>query len=229
MTGANTTTFGDLFKNSFLRMFPETIDPWNLVTVLAVSLLLGLGIFLVYRRCFIGVVYDHSFNISLVVMTILTAVIIVTISSNIMLSLGMVGALSIVRYRTAVKSPLDLMFMFWAITTGIAAGATYYYIAAISFCFVALTFWVLKGIKGGRDTYMLVVNYQSEQKAEEEIHRLLTPYKTRIRSKIVRGSQTELTMEILMKNENMNITDAVSAVQGVNDVTLVQYRGSYEA
>lgn len=229
MTGANTTTFGDLFKNSFLRMFPETIDPWNLVTVLAVSLLLGLGIFLVYRRCFIGVVYDHSFNISLVVMTILTAVIIVTISSNIMLSLGMVGALSIVRYRTAVKSPLDLMFMFWAITTGIAAGATYYYIAAISFCFVALTFWVLKGIKGGWDTYMLVVNYQSEQKAEEEIRRLLTPYKTRIRSKIVRGSQTELTMEILMKNENMNITDAVSAVQGVNDVTLVQYRGSYEA
>ena len=174
-------------------------------------------------------VYDHSFNISLVVMTILTAVIIVTISSNIMLSLGMVGALSIVRYRTAVKSPLDLMFMFWAITTGIAAGATYYYIAAISFCFVALTFWVLKGIKGGWDTYMLVVNYQSEQKAEEEIRRLLTPYKTRIRSKIVRGSQTELTMEILMKNENMNITDAVSAVQGVNDVTLVQYRGSYEA
>ena len=76
---------------------------------------------------------------------------------------------------------------------------------------------------------MLVVNYQSEQKAEEEIRRLLTPYKTRIRSKIVRGSQTELTMEILMKNENMNITDAVSAVQGVNDVTLVQYRGSYEA
>ena len=97
----NVTTFGDLFKKSFLEMFPDAIDPWSLVLTLAMSLLLGLGIFLVYRKCFIGVVYDHSFNISLVVMTILTAVIIVTISSNIMLSLGMVGALSIVRYRTA--------------------------------------------------------------------------------------------------------------------------------
>ena len=124
MTETTKITFGDMFRKSFLNLFPETVDPWSLITILAVSLLLGLGIFLVYRRCFIGVVYDHSFNVSLVVMTILTAVIIVTISSNVMLSLGMVGALSIVRYRTAVKSPLDLMFLFWAITTGIATGAT---------------------------------------------------------------------------------------------------------
>ena len=146
----NVTTFGDLFKKSFLEMFPDAIDPWSLVLTLAMSLLLGLGIFLVYRKCFIGVVYDHSFNISLVVMTILTAVIIVTISSNIMLSLGMVGALSIVRYRTAVKSPLDLMFLFWAITTGIAAGAGYYYIAWAAFLFVALVFAVLRGIRQRR-------------------------------------------------------------------------------
>ena len=116
------TTFTDMFKNSFLNMFPETVDPWQLVTVLAVSLLLGLCIYAVYRRCFMGVVYDHSFAISLVIMAVLVSVIIVTISSNVMLSLGMVGALSIVRYRTAVKSPLDLMFLFWAITTGIAVG-----------------------------------------------------------------------------------------------------------
>ena len=147
MTETTRMTFGDMFRNSFLNMFPETIDPWSLVTVLAVSLLLGLGIFLVYRHCFIGVVYDHSFNISLVVMTILTAVIIVTISSNVMLSLGMVGALSIVRYRTAVKSPMDLMFLFWAITTGIAVGATYYYIAALAFLFVAVTFAALRQLQ----------------------------------------------------------------------------------
>lgn len=222
------TTFSDMFKNSFLRMFPETVDPWKLVTVLAVSLLLGLGIFAVYRRCFMGVVYDHSFNISLVVMTILTAVIIVTISSNIMLSLGMVGALSIVRYRTAVKSPLDLMFMFWSITTGIASGAGYYYIAAVSFLFTALVFWILKGMKHRDETYMLVIHCQSGTEAEEAARRSLASCRSRVRSKVLRGGQTELTMEVVMKHDNINLVDTIARIPGVEDVTLVQYRGIYE-
>ena len=225
----NVTTFGDLFKKSFLEMFPDAIDPWSLVLTLAMSLLLGLGIFLVYRKCFIGVVYDHSFNISLVVMTILTAVIIVTISSNIMLSLGMVGALSIVRYRTAVKSPLDLMFLFWAITTGIAAGAGYYYIAWVAFLFVALVFAVLRGIRQRRETYMLILNYQTKEGLEEEIRRVLHNYKAKVRSKIVRGETTELTVEVLMRDDNLSLPNTLSALEGVNDVILVQYRGSYEA
>lgn len=225
----NVTTFGDLFKKSFLEIFPDAIDPWSLVLTLAMSLLLGLGIFLVYRKCFIGVVYDHSFNISLVVMTILTAVIIVTISSNIMLSLGMVGALSIVRYRTAVKSPLDLMFLFWAITTGIAAGAGYYYIAWVAFLFVALVFAVLRGIRQRRETYMLILNYQTREGLEEEIRRVLHNYKAKVRSKIVRGETTELTVEVLMRDDNLSLPNTLSALEGVNDVTLVQYRGSYEA
>ena len=225
----NVTTFGDLFKKSFLEMFPDAIDPWSLVLTLAMSLLLGLGIFLVYRKCFIGVVYDHSFNISLVVMTILTAVIIVTISSNIMLSLGMVGALSIVRYRTAGKSPLDLIFLFWAITTGIAAGAGYYYIAWVAFLFVALVFAVLRGIRQRRETYMLILNYQTKEGLEEEIRRVLHNYKAKVRSKIVRGETTELTVEVLMRDDNLSLPNTLSALEGVNDVTLVQYRGSYEA
>lgn len=225
----NVTTFGDLFKKSFLEVFPDAIDPWSLVLTLAMSLLLGLGIFLVYRKCFIGVVYDHSFNISLVVVTILTAVIIVTISSNIMLSLGMVGALSIVRYRTAVKSPLDLMLLFWAITTGIAAGAGYYYIAWVAFLFVALVFAVLRGIRQRRETYMLILNYQTKEGLEEEIRRVLHNYKAKVRSKIVRGETTELTVEVLMRDDNLSLPNTLSALEGVNDVTLVQYRGSYEA
>ena len=225
----NVTTFGDLFKKSFLEMFPDAIDPWSLVLTLAMSLLLGLGIFLVYRKCFIGVVYDHSFNISLVVMTILTAVIIVTISSNIMLSLGMVGALSIVRYRMAVKSPQDLMFLFWAITTGIAAGAGYYYIAWVAFLFVALVFAVLRGIRQRRETYMLILNYQTREGLEEEVRRVLHNYKAKVRSKIVRGETTELTVEVLMRDDNLSLPNTLSALEGVNDVTLVQYRGSYEA
>lgn len=228
MTETTKITFGDMFRNSFLNMFPETIDPWSLVTILAVSLLLGLGIFIVYRHCFIGVVYDHSFNISLVVMTILTAVIIVTISSNVMLSLGMVGALSIVRYRTAVKSPLDLMFLFWAITTGIAVGATYYYIALLAFLFVAATFGVLRTLRSADNTYMLIINYDPSTYADEEVRRRLKKCKSRIRSKILRGGSAELTIEVIMKNDNMNLADSISSVEGVQDVTLVQYRGSYE-
>ena len=228
MTETTRMTFGDMFRNSFLNMFPETIAPWSLVTVLAVSLLLGLGIFLVYRHCFIGVVYDHSFNISLVVMTILTAVIIVTISSNVMLSLGMVGALSIVRYRTAVKSPMDLMFLFWAITTGIAVGATYYYIAALAFLFVAVTFAALRQLQSSDHTYMLVVNYDPATHADEEVRRRLAKHKNSVRSKIIRGDSAELTIEVILKNDNVNLADSVSSVKGVRDVTLVQYRGSYE-
>ena len=157
MTETTRMTFGDMFRNSFLNMFPETIDPWSLVTVLAVSLLLGLGIFLVYRHCFIGVVYDHSFNISLVVMTILTAVIIVTISSNVMLSLGMVGALSIVRYRTAVKNPLDLMFLFWAITSGIAIGAQYLSIMGVAYFICGIMQSYQNVIRGSGDVNTCVV------------------------------------------------------------------------
>lgn len=223
------TTFADMFKNSFLNMFPETVDPWQLVTVLAVSLLLGLCIYAVYRRCFMGVVYDHSFAISLVIMTVLVSVIIVTISSNVMLSLGMVGALSIVRYRTAVKSPLDLMFLFWAITTGIAVGATYYYIGIVAFLFVAVVFFVLRNVRGGSETYMLVLECSADFPVEEEVRRALASYQTKVRSKVVRNNRAELTVEVLMKDDNMNVVNVISQIEGVDNVTMVQYRGSYDA
>lgn len=223
------TTFADMFKNSFLNMFPETVDPWQLVTVLAVSLLLGLCIYAVYRRCFMGVVYDHSFAISLVIMTVLVSVIIVTISSNVMLSLGMVGALSIVRYRTALKSPLDLMFLFWAITTGIAVGATYYYIGIVAFLFVAVVFFVLRNVRGGSETYMLVLECSADLPVEEEVRRALASYQTKVRSKVVRNNRAELTVEMLMKDDNMNVVNVISQIEGVDNVTMVQYRGSYDA
>ena len=223
------TTFADMFKNSFLNMFPETVDPWQLVTVLAVSLLLGLCIYAVYRRCFMGVVYDHSFAISLVIMSVLGSVIIVTISSNVMLSLGMVGALSIVRYRTAVKSPLDLMFLFWAITTGIAVGATYYYIGIVAFLFVAVVFFVLRNVRGGSETYMLVLECSADLPVEEEVRRALASYQTKVRSKVVRNNRAELTVEVLMKDDNMNVVNVISQIEGVDNVTMVQYRGSYDA
>lgn len=224
-----TTTFSDLFKKSFLKNFDSTGDPVNFLLTLAAALILGLGIYYIYKKCYIGVVYDHSFNVSLVIMTVLVSVIIVTISSNITLSLGMVGALSIVRYRTAVKSPMDLMFMFWAITSGIAAGAGYFYIAFIAYVFVGATFFLLKRAKNETTTYMLIVNMDNSVAAEEEVRRNLVQYKYKLRSKIVKSEKKELTLEVILKRDNYNITDSITQIEGVNDVTLVQYRGSYEA
>ena len=204
------------------------MDPLTLFLTMAVALLVGLGIFFVYKKFFIGVVYDHSFNLSLVIITILVSLIIFTISTNITLSLGMVGALSIVRYRTAVKNPLYLRFLFWAITSGIAIGAQYYYIAVFTLVFVTLALILLKRLKGDERLYVLIINYDASMEVEEEIRRKLVDYRGKLRSKIVKNNSTELTMEIRMKVENMNITEGLSSLEGVHDVTLVQYRGTYE-
>ena len=225
---SSSMSFQDLFKKSILKLVPEQMDPLTLFLTMAVAFLVGLGIFMVYRKCFIGVVYDHSFNISLVIMTILVAVIIVTISTNITLSLGMVGALSIVRYRTAVKNPLDLMFLFWSITSGIAIGAQYYYIAVITLVVVALALVFLRKMKDDEHLYVLIVNYDASMELEEEIRRKLSDYRGKVRSKIVKNNTTELTMEVHLKVENMNLTQLLSSMEGVHDVTLVQYRGTYE-
>lgn len=222
------TTFSDIFKKSFVKLMPNQAQPMELVLTMLVALAVGVGIFLIYRKCFIGVVYDHSFNLSLVIMTVLVAVIIVTISSNVTLSLGMVGALSIVRYRTAVKNPLDLMFLFWAITSGIAIGAQYFFVGLISFLFVALVFALLCRVKGDNSTYVLVINYDTSMQLEEEVRRQLGNYKSKLRSKIVKGGVTELTMELYLRTENVNVTNLFSQMEGVHDVTLVQYRGTYE-
>jgi len=222
------TSTQDVIKSSILKLMPQTIDPISLIITMIVAVLIGIGIFVVYKKCFTGVVYDHAFNTSLVIMTLLVSVIIVTISSNITLSLGMVGALSIVRYRTAVKNPLDLMFMFWSITQGIVIGAGYYYIALICFIIVTLAFAILRNIKDGNKTFVLVVNYKNEQSTDEEVRKILLKNKFKLRSKIVKNDVTELTLEITMKTENTIITNELADVKGVSGVTLVHYRGNYE-
>lgn len=223
-----TTTFTDIFKKSFLKDFgTETSGPLNLMLTLTVAMILGFGIYCIYKRCYTGVVYDHSFNVSLVVMAMLVAIIIVTISSNITLSLGMVGALSIVRYRTAVKNPLDLMFMFWSITTGIAVGANYFMIALIGFFFVAVIFLILNNSRGNMLTYMMVIHFEGKPETEENIRRALHPYRYKLRSKIMKKDVAELSVELTVKRDNSNLTNTVMEIEGVIDATLVQYRGSY--
>ena len=221
-------TFQDIFKKSVLELVPSQAEPAQLILTMVFAFLVGMGIFMVYRKTFFGVVYDHSLNLSLVIMTILVAVIIVTISTNITLSLGMVGALSIVRYRTAVKNPLDLMYLFWAITSGIAIGAQYYYIALIAWIVVTLTMMFLKKIKGQDNTYVLIVTYDNSLEVEEELRRKTADYDAKLCSKVVKGAVTELTMELHLKTPNLNITQPIQALEGVRDITLVEYRGNLD-
>lgn len=219
------TNFSDILKKSFLKLFPGSIDPVSLLVVMGMAFLIGMGIFVVYRRYFTGPVYDHSFNLSLVLMTVLTSVIIVTISVNATLSLGMVGALSIVRYRTAVKNPLDLMFLFWAITSGIAIGAQYFYVGFISFLFVTAVFVLLYHLRKKNDTtYIMVVNYESSTGLESALQQALGEYQIQLHSKIVKKKTTEMTLEIRLKAGNTDLPDRISALDGIHDVTLVQYR-----
>ena len=221
------TTFADMFKNSFLNMFPETVDPWQLVTVLAVSLLLGLCIYAVYRRCFMGVVYDHSFAISLVIMTVLVSVIIVTISSNVMLSLGMVGALSIVRFRTAIKEPTDLMFLFWSIATGIVLAAGLIPLAVFGDIFIGILL-ILFSRGGKMDTpYILVVHCTGEQ--EKQVRDCIASGVRRmsLKSKSVTGDRTELNYEVRLKEEETEFLNTLNKISGVSHVVLVSYNGDY--
>jgi uncharacterized membrane protein YhiD involved in acid resistance len=218
--------FNDIIKNSFLKL--DTFASVQIVDILLslfVSLSIGLFIHWVYKRAFRGVVFSHNFNITLVLMTLITSLIIMTISTNVVLSLGMVGALSIVRFRTAIKDPLDIVYMFWAIAAGIAAGARVYAIALIGSLFIGLVIFFLTKSKSSTYTYMLVIRYEIQ--AYYEIKQELKKMKYLVKSKIVRHDMTELTVELKLKVDNTSFINTLSSIDGVKDVSLVHYNGDY--
>ena len=182
-----TLTFQDIFDNSVLEAggFLQNISMQTVINAaiyVLLSLLMGIALYFIYKKSFTGVVYSQSFAISIAGMTVLTCCIIVTIQSNIVLSLGMVGALSIVRYRTAVKDPMDLLFLFWAVAAGIAIGAGMFYIAVLTSVIMVLLLWILSSRKHGRDEmYILLLHYDGEgsmkksEKFSEQIHTKSNP------------------------------------------------------
>lgn len=214
------------YLNFDLNYFLMNLVP--VITALLVSLFLGFVIHFVYSRTFKGVVYNHSFSVSLALMTILTTVITLAISSNIALSLGMVGALSIVRYRAAIKDPMDLLFLFWAVTTGITTGARVYYLALIATLIVILALIYINRFDPKTKTYIIIVHYGSED-IDIELGRILRDRSYQIKSKTVRSSGTELTAEIRVSNDNLSFIEKIKGLSSVTDVTLVQYNGHYSA
>lgn len=219
-------SFQDFFKNSVLKLEAfRTVSYFDMCFGLLFAFLIGMFIYWIYRKSFRGVVYSYNYNISFVLLTMITALVIMTISTNIILSLGMVGALSIVRFRTAVKDPLDIVYMFWSLAAGIACGARIYPLAVGGSLVIGLVVFWLSKHKIREQSFLLIIRHTEE--AEVKLRTELMKLKSKLKSKTVRKGFTELTVEIRLKDDNTAFVQAIGDIPGVNDVALVQYTGDY--
>lgn len=217
---------------SIRSVLRESIEQLGLVEHLTVAYILvsltcaaicGLIIYFVYKLFYRGPVYSENFAVLIVMTTVVTAFIVITIGSNLVLSLGMVGALSIVRFRSAVKDPLDVGFLFWGIAVGITSGAGLYPFALIATAAIALCYILFTVIGKGRRTFAVVIKY--EDKAEEEIEKLLDGVHARLRGKAVYKGETELTVDIRYKKGSEDILKKITALEGVSSAVMVEYTG----
>jgi len=210
--------------SGFTLTLPD-LDAVTIITTLLVSTLCGAIVYLTYRFFYRGVVYSENFNILIVLTTIVTAFIIMTISANIVLSLGMVGALSIVRFRAAVKDPLDIGFLFWGIAAGITAGAQLYFVAVIGTVVIAVIYILLTLLKKERRSYLLIVRYNAAE--EINVNGLLGNMKYRLKNKTQTGERIELTIEVKIKNNDVSYVSRFNEIEGVESVTMLEYSGEY--
>ena len=212
----------DDMRSLFLEEFTAISVSDLLVTFLA-SLLLGLLIAFIYKLTYSGVLFNYQFALSLVLLAMITGVIILAISANLVLSLGMVGALSIVRFRTAVKDPMDTVYMFWALATGILTGAGFLLIAALATVLIGGAMILLSYLikrRGKSHSYLLVIRYDSASKGE--LLRMLKPLQNyKIKSKSVEPNYDEMVLEVQLNQRQMQIVDDLSAIKGVSGVNLV--------
>lgn len=190
---------------------------------LTASLLCAAIIYVVYKCFYRGAVFSENFAILLVMMTVITAFVILTISSNLVLSLGMVGALSIVRFRSAVKEPLDVGFMFWGIAAGITAGAGLYPFALVSTLFIAFVYIMLYSIGRKKKSFVLMIRHNDD--AADQIEAILSQKKTKLRGMTKTKNGTELTVDICCKPEDTTFVDTLLLVPGVSSAVLVEYTG----
>ena len=220
------TTFTDIIKNSFLE---ETAD--FSIAAASVSLLsalfIGLFIFFIYKKTYAGVMYSKPFNTSLVLLSVLTTFVILAVTSNVVLSLGMVGALSIVRFRTAIKEPLDLVFLFWSISVGIILGAGLYSLALLGSAFITVILLVLTGKVDSSAPYILMLQLENENAELQATEIIKNRFgKIIVKSKSITDGQPELIYEVKVKNNETSFMNELSAIEGVQNATLVSYNGN---
>ncbi len=219
--------FNDIFKSSFL----ENVSQFSVIDM-AIGMLfavaVGLFIFLVYKKTFAGVMYSTGFAMTLVGLSLVTTLVIMAVTSNVVLSLGMVGALSIVRFRAAIKEPMEIVYLFWAIAAGIVIGAGMIPLAVIGSVLIGIVLLLFANRKIHDNPYLLVLNCQTEA-AEEAALQVLKSAAERyvVKAKTVNAGGIELTAEIRMKDAGTSFVNRINEITGVEHTTLVSYNGEY--
>lgn len=220
-------TFSDIFKSSFLENI-SSVTVFDMALALILAFGLGIFIFLIYKKTYNGVMYSSSFGVTLIALTMITTVLILAVTSNVVLSLGMVGALSIVRFRTAIKEPLDIAFLFWSIAIGIILAAGMIPLAVIGSVIIGLILLVFVNRKSRCNPYIVVLQcdgYESEQAARAYLEN-----KTKrcvVKNKTAQKGFVELNLEIRLIDDNTDFINELSEMPGVQSAVLVSYNGEY--
>ena len=220
-------SFSDIFKSSFLDKV-TSVSVLDMVLTMALSFCVGMFIFLIYKKTFAGVMYSSSFGVTLVALTMITSLVILAVTSNVVLSLGMVGALSIVRFRTAIKEPLDIAFLFWAIAAGIVLAAGLIPLAVIGSVVIGVILLVFANRKSSARPYIVVVqcaDHESEQRAVEFLRGNVS--RLTVKSKTARRGSVELDLEVRLRDDNTDFVNTLSGMEGVESAVLVSYNGDY--
>ena len=219
--------FQDIFRSSFLENV-SAISMLDMVLCMLLSFALGLFIFFIYKRCHMGVMYSASFGLTLIALCMITSLLILAVTSNIVLSLGMVGALSIVRFRTAIKEPSDIAFLFWSIASGIVLAAGFIPLAVFGSIFIGIILILCAGYKGFDRPYILVLHC-SDADAEKMAMEFITKNVKRmsLKSKSVEPGRIELDMELRLKEADTGFINELSRLDGILHTVLVSYNGDY--
>ena len=220
-------TFRDVFKSSFLENV-TAVSLLDIVLALVLAFCLGLFIFLIYKKTYAGVMYSSSFGVTLVALTMITTLVILAVTSNVVLSLGMVGALSIVRFRTAIKEPLDIAFLFWAIAAGIVLAAGMIPLAVFGSVLIGIILLVFANRKDMTNPFIVVLSCDGHESEEKAIAYLKEKTKRcSIKSKTARKGAVEVNLEIRLQDDNTDFINELSELPGVESAVLVSYNGDY--
>ena len=221
------TNFSDIFKSSFLENV-ASVSLLDMALCLVLAFAVGLFIFFVYKKTFSGVMYSSSFGGTLIALTMITAMTILAVTSNVVLSLGMVGALSIVRFRTAIKEPMDIAFLFWSISAGIVIAAGMIPLAVFGSVIIGIIMLLFVNRKSASNPYIAVISC-ADRDAELRAGKFLGEHVERavIKSKTAQRGQIELNYEIRLKGDDTDFVTLLSEMEGVNSAVLVSYNGDY--
>lgn len=223
-------TWDDIFDSDFLSQITGELTAASIIISLLLSFVLGLFIFFVYKRSFQGVMYSKTFNIALIALSMVSSTIILGVTTSVALSLGTLGALSIVRFRTAIKDPIDVVYMFWAIAIGIITGAGLYLLAVLASVVIGVVLYLFSKLSIRYQLYLLVIHYatdDSENRIFETLSAKIGTYKVKSKNKTFQSY--ELTVEIRAKADQCRVVNTLSVLDGVTNVAMVSYDGEYAA